>query len=117
MDTLLDFLLTFAVLGGMAFLVAQMSKDREVGFWTLFVVSVFLTPFIGIFVALVSKKKRNPNAPPGPVDVKGAQDKFWDRFMPNKNDDKNDMPPHPDDDDDGGVQPQDRGSSKRKVSL
>lgn len=114
MDTILDFLLTFLVLGGMAFLVAQMSKDREVGFWTLFVVSVFFTPFIGILVALLSRKKRNPYAVHERGDAKETQSKFWERFMPNKDEnenyDSNNAPP-----DGGGMQSEDRRN--RKVSL
>jgi amino acid transporter len=86
METLIDFMLTFAVLGGMAFLVAQMSKDREIGFWTLFVVSVFLTPFIGIFVALLSKRKRGAGSGTDvqSESIKETQSKFWERFMPKK---------------------------------
>jgi amino acid transporter len=86
METLLDFLLTFAVLGGMAFLVAQMSKDREIGFWTLFVVSVFLTPFVGIFVALLSKRKRGAGSGVNvqSESIKETQSKFWERFTPKK---------------------------------
>jgi hypothetical protein len=82
MDTIIDFLLTFLVLGGMAFLVAQMSKDREVGFWTLFVISVFLTPFVGIFVALLSKRKRGAGTES--ENINETQSKFWQRFMPKK---------------------------------
>ena len=86
METILDFLLTFAILGGMAFIVAQMSKDREIGFWTLFAISVFLTPFVGIFVALVSKRKRGagPGVQVEPESIKETQSKFWERFTPKK---------------------------------
>lgn len=76
---LMEFLFIFAILGGMAFLVAQMSKERNVGFWTLFAISVFLTPFAGILVGLLAGRRKNPNEP---VNVKEAQGKFWERFMP-----------------------------------
>lgn len=122
MDTILDFLLTFFVLGGMAFLVAQMSKEREIGFWTLFAISVFFTPFIGIIVGLLSKKKRNPNAPPEQVDVKETQDKFWDRFMPKKETDNVTPPaPFPSTHPEGKVKRKkrnkDKGTSNRRVNL
>ena len=92
MDTILDFLLTFGILGGMAFIVAQMSKDRDIGFWTLFAISVFLTPFIGIFVALISKKRRSvvPGVQVDPENVKETQSKFWQRFAPKRDEDEND---------------------------
>lgn len=94
METLLEILLTFAIIGGLAFVVAQMSRDRDIGFWTLFAVSAFFTPFVGVIVGLLSKKKRDPNQPPPPSQIKQEQDKFWDRFMPN-NETGDSVPPPP----------------------
>lgn len=94
METLLEILLTFAIIGGLAFVVAQMSRDRDIGFWTLFAVSAFFTPFVGVIVGLLSKKKRDPNQPPPPNQTKQEQDKFWDRFMTN-NETGDSVPPPP----------------------
>ncbi len=117
---LMEFIFIFAILGGMAFLVAQMSKERNVGFWTLFVLSVFLTPFAGILVGLLAGKRKNPNEPP--TNIKEAQGKFWERFMPNsdgkENQNRKNPPPPPHDYDDG-MQPKGTPSKEggNKVSA
>lgn len=85
-------LVFFAIWGGMAFVVAQMSRDREIGFWTLFAVSLFFTPFIGVIAGLMSRKKRPVgNAPPTPTQTPEptpepdiGNDPFWKRFAPKK---------------------------------
>lgn len=91
---LMEFVFIFAILGGMAFLVAQMSKERNVGFWTLFAISVFLTPFVGILVALVSGRKKSA-VPSQDTSHKQAQSNFWDNFMKDRKNDKTPPPPPP----------------------
>ena len=96
METLLEILFTFAIIGGMAYVVAQMSRDREIGFWTLFAVSAFFTPFVGVIVGLLSKRKRSPEEIRHQEQPEPDQDKFWSRFMPGKDgQDENATPPPP----------------------
>ena len=87
METLLEILLTFGFILGLAYIVAQMSRDREIGFWTLFAVSTFFTPFIGVIVGLLSKKKKDPNTLGEKHVSQEDNEKFWSRFMPD-NDEK-----------------------------
>lgn len=57
MEGLLDTLLLLGFICGCAFLVAQLSKEKDIGFWTLFVTSVFLTPFVGLLIGLIAKRR------------------------------------------------------------
>jgi hypothetical protein len=86
METMLEIFCFFLVFGAMAFIVALMSKEREIGFWTLFAISLFLTPFVGVFAALLSRKKRGAGAgvQVGGEEIKETQSKFWERFTPKK---------------------------------
>jgi len=45
---------------GVTVSVALIGKQRQIGFWQLFVVSLLFTPFVGIVVGLNSKKLGNP---------------------------------------------------------
>ena len=83
-----DFLDTMFLLGlvcGFAFLVAQMSKEKDIGFWTLFVTSIFLTPFVGLLLGLIAKRKPKE----GSVNISSqeaneSQNSFLSRFMSKK---------------------------------
>jgi hypothetical protein len=83
-----DFLDTMFLLGlvcGFAFLVAQMSKEKDIGFWTLFVTSIFLTPFVGLLLGLIAKRKPKE----GSVNISNqeaneSQNSFLSRFMSKK---------------------------------
>lgn len=88
MEDFLDTLLLLGFLLGCAYVVAQMSKEKDVGFWTLFVTSLFLTPFVGLFIGLISKRRLKE----GEVSTQ-SQEGFLSRFMnkKDKTDDKNDL--------------------------
>jgi len=88
MEDFLDTLLLLGFLLGCAYVVAQMSKEKDVGFWTLFVTSLFLTPFVGLFIGLISKRRLKE----GEVSTQ-AQEGFLSRFMnkKDKTDDKTDL--------------------------
>lgn len=79
MEDFLDTLLLLGFLLGCAYVVAQMSKEKDVGFWTLFVTSLFLTPFVGLFIGLISKRRLKE----GEVGTQ-AQEGFLSRFMGKK---------------------------------
>ncbi len=38
----------------LAFLVAFLGKNKKIGFWSTFIISVLLSPLVGLIVALVS---------------------------------------------------------------
>lgn len=42
---------------GLAALVGQLGKNRKIGFGWSFVLSIFLSPIIGLIITLFSKKK------------------------------------------------------------
>ena len=42
---------------GLAALVGQLGKNREIGFGWSFALSLFLSPIIGLIITLLSKKK------------------------------------------------------------
>ena len=88
-----DFLDTLFMIGfwcGLAYLVAQMSKEKDIGFWTLFVTSFFLTPFVGLIMGLVVKRRDKQ------VDSNESNENkegFLSRFMKKKevNNEKTDL--------------------------
>ena len=45
------------VLVGLAALIGQLGKNREIGFGWSFALSLFLSPLIGLIITLFSKKK------------------------------------------------------------
>lgn len=53
--------LTFGLLIGMCFVIAQMSKEKEVGFWTLFSISLLFSPIVGLIYGLTRKNKIKNN--------------------------------------------------------
>lgn len=52
-----ELLIMFAVFLGFSLIVANMSKERDIGFWTLLAISFLLTPIIALIVGLCAKKK------------------------------------------------------------
>lgn len=54
--------LTFGLLIGMCFVIAQMSKEKDVGFWTLFSISLLLSPIVGLIYGLTRKNKIKNNS-------------------------------------------------------
>jgi len=59
METILIVLL----LVGFSFLVAQMSKEKDIGFWTLFAICMIFSPMVGLIVALFKKKRVSDQEP------------------------------------------------------
>ena len=85
MEDFLDTMFLLGLLCGFAFLVAQMSKEKDIGFWTLFVTSIFLTPFVGLLLGLIAKRKPKE----GSVNISSqeaneSQNSFLSRFMSKK---------------------------------
>lgn len=58
MESVLDVILTLGIFTGASLAVALMSKERKVGFWTLFSISLILTPFVGIALGMLSQKRK-----------------------------------------------------------
>lgn len=56
---MMDMLIMLGIYVGFSLMVAQISKEKDVGFWTLFSVSMVLTPMVGLLVGLFSKRKQN----------------------------------------------------------
>lgn len=46
----------FIVWVGLCFLVAMIGTNRNIGYWGTFAISLFLSPLIGLIVALISKE-------------------------------------------------------------
>jgi hypothetical protein len=89
MEDFMEMIFALAIMVGFSLLVAQMSKEKDIGFWTLFACSLLLTPFVGLIIGLFAKKRQKegelvmPNA---------SQQSFLSRFTSNKRygNDKND---------------------------
>lgn len=43
---------------GISFLVGLLGKDKSIGFWVVFLISIFFSPLIGLIVALASGTSR-----------------------------------------------------------
>lgn len=52
--------LSVLIVIAMSFAIAQMSKEKEIGFWTLFAISIVFSPLVGLIVGL-TRKNRNEN--------------------------------------------------------
>ena len=76
-------IIALGIMVGFSLLVAQMSKEKDVGFWTLFACSMLLTPFVGLFIGLISKSKRKDGEV---VTIPTEQEGFLSRFMSKKKD-------------------------------
>jgi len=50
-------LLLFSIAIGLSALVGLLGKSRKIGFGWSFVLSLFLTPFIGLLITIFSSKK------------------------------------------------------------
>ena len=85
----MEMIFALGIMVGFSLLVAQMSKEKDIGFWTLFACSLMLTPLVGLIIGLFAKKKPKegelvmPNA---------SQESFLSRFTSKKKDsnEKND---------------------------
>lgn len=53
----MELLIMFLVFLGFSLVVANISKERDIGFWTLLAVCFLLTPIIGLIVGLCARKK------------------------------------------------------------
>lgn len=53
-DTLIVYLAIWITI---AFVVGAIGSEREVGYWGTFTISLFLSPFVAITIALISKQK------------------------------------------------------------
>ncbi len=85
MEEFMDIMFLLGLMCGFAFLVAQMSKEKDIGFWTLFVTSLLLTPFVGLIIGLIAKRKPKE----GSVNISNqeaneSQSSFLSRFMSKK---------------------------------
>ena len=89
MEDFMEMIFALGIMVGFSLLVAQMSKEKDIGFWTLFACSLMLTPLVGLIIGLFAKKKPKegelvmPNA---------SQESFLSRFTSKKKDsnEKND---------------------------
>ena len=85
----MEMILALVIMVGFSLLVAQMSKEKDIGFWTLFACSLMLTPLVGLIIGLFAKKRQKegelvmPNA---------TQESFLSKFTSKKKDsnEKND---------------------------
>lgn len=88
MEDFFDTILIFGTLAGFSYLVAQMSKEKDVGFWTLFATSMLFTPFVGLLIGLFAKRRRTQSdyTPKSTEESKN----FLSKFM-SKKDDKEEL--------------------------
>ena len=84
MEDFLDTLFRIGFLIGCAYIVAQMSKEKDIGFWTLFVTSLFLTPFVGLLIGLLAKRRLKEG------ESIQTQESFLSRFTSKKQNSNND---------------------------
>lgn len=90
MEDFLEVILSLGIMVGFSLLVAQMSKEKDIGFWTLFAIGMLLTPLVSLVVGLVSKRRDRQNV----VNTSNeTQEGFLSRFMKKKDktDDKTDL--------------------------
>lgn len=84
----MEIIFALIIMVGFSLLVAQMSKEKDIGFWTLFACSLILTPLVGLIVGLFAKKKQKEGEVimPSP-----EQESFLSRFTSKKtyNEEKN----------------------------
>jgi hypothetical protein len=90
MEDFLEIVLSLGLMVGFCLLVAQMSKEKDIGFWTLFAVGMLLTPLVSLVVGLVAKKRLKEGEIPASSSTE-TQEGFLSRFMKKKdNDEKTD---------------------------
>ena len=79
----MEIIFALIIMVGFSLLVAQMSKEKDIGFWTLFACSLILTPLVGLIVGLFAKKKQKEGEVimPSP-----EQESFLSRFTSKKKD-------------------------------
>lgn len=88
MEDFFDTIMIFGTLAGFSLLVAQMSKEKDVGFWTLFATSMLFTPFVGLLIGLLSKRKiKETNS-----NQTLTQNEFISKFMTKKDNKDLEMP-------------------------
>jgi hypothetical protein len=89
MEDFMEMIFAIGIMVGFSLLVAQMSKEKDIGFWTLFACSLLLTPLVGLIIGLFAKKKQKEGEVimPSP-----EQESFLSRFTSKKKDsnEKND---------------------------
>lgn len=54
-------ILSLLIYIGMCYVVAQMSKEKDVGFWSLLSISILFSPMIGMIYGLTRKNKNEKN--------------------------------------------------------
>ena len=55
---MMDMFIMLCIYVGFSLMVAQISKEKDIGFWTLFSVSMILTPMVGLIIGLFAKRKQ-----------------------------------------------------------
>lgn len=92
MEDFLEIVLSLGIMVGFSLLVAQMSKEKDIGFWTLFAIGMLLTPLVSLVVGLVSKR-RDKQVMNFDSHSNETQEGFLSRFFKKKDktDDKTDL--------------------------
>ncbi|MFM7901955.1 MAG: hypothetical protein ACKPAD_08205 [Bacteroidota bacterium] len=54
----MEIIILFLLYIGVSWAVANISKEREIGFWTLMATSFILTPIVALLIGLFAKKKK-----------------------------------------------------------
>lgn len=83
MEDFFELVLSLGILIGFSLLVAQMSKEKDIGFWTLFGCCLIFTPLVGLIIGLVAKRKQDNG---GMYMPPTEQEGFLSRFMSKKKD-------------------------------
>ena len=88
----MDLLIMFLVFLGISLVVANLSKERDIGFWTLLAICFIFTPIVALLVALLSKK-RNKGFEFMQEPQQEQNNGMFSRFFGKKENKKDDSPP------------------------